>query len=175
MIKESEKSFFYPKCTPCLIISLLVSAIIVIIVLTGVIGSMTGGDLTVDLQPRVFCASETRADIDGDTEQLSIDIPPNAAITKIYASVRRQPSDTALNNVTIAINENVTLDLLFITNFNVDEDDMIGSYESTLLHPLCVGPNGATIRVTSLDDNYFLTISDRIAATVVYCPDYCVE
>lgn len=175
MNKESIKSFFYPKCIQCLIISLLVAVLTGIIILAGVIGSITGGDLTVDLQPRVFCASETVADIDSDTDQLSIDIPPNAAITKIYVSVRRQPSDTALNNVTIAINENVTLDLLFISHFNVDEDDMIGSYESTLLHPLCVGPNGATIRVTSLDDNYFVTISNRISITVVYCPDYCIE
>jgi hypothetical protein len=175
MNKESIKSFFYPKCIPCLIISLLVAVLIGIIILAGVIGGKTCDSLTVSLDPKVFCASETVADIDSDTDQLSIDIPPNAAITKIYVSVRRQPSDTALNNVTIAINENVTLDLLFITHFNVDEDDMIGSYESTLLHPLCVGPNGATIRVTSLDDNYFVTASDRIAITIVYCPDYCIE
>jgi len=83
MNKESIKNFFYPKCIPCLIISLLVAVLIGIIILAGVIGSITGGDLTVDLQPRVFCASETVADIDSDTDQLSIDIPPNAAITKI--------------------------------------------------------------------------------------------
>lgn len=175
MNKESIKSFFYPKCIPCLIISLLVAILIGVFILAGVIGGKTCDSFTVSLDPKVFCASEAEADFENNTESFGIDIPPNAAITKIYVSVRRQPSDTTLSSATITIIENVTFNLLFISHFNIDENDMVWSYESALLHPLCVGPDGAVIRVTSVDDNYFLTISDRIAITVVYCPDYCIE
>ncbi|NLN63909.1 MAG: hypothetical protein GX144_00580 [Clostridiaceae bacterium] len=174
MGKESGTKLFYFKYNTCLIISLLVAILTGVIILAAVISCKTCDDLTVNLEPKVFCASETEADFDIDTDQFIVAIPPNAAITKIYVSVRRPPADMTINNATILISENVTVNTLFVLNFNIDENDMVGSYETTLLHPLCIGPNGANIRVISLSDNTPV-ISDFIAITVVYCADYCIE
>lgn len=116
-------------------------------------------EVTVDLKEKILCEAES---VDGEIANssfLTASIPPNAGITKIYVGVQQKPS-TPIDGAFISIGP------IFTHLFSKDPGDSIGSFESTLVQPLCVGPVGADIQITTLQEDS-VTNSNLITVTVV--------
>lgn len=94
-----------------------------------------------------------------------VNIPPNACITKIYASFRPGVDINTFADVLILPNGPDATSILFQTFFESSPNH--GSFETTLVQPLCVGPEGAVARV---DGEISTTI---VSITVIYCLECC--
>lgn len=129
--------------------------------------------VTVDLQPKVFCAALSLVKSEPLKSELTLEIPPNIGITKIYVSIKQNP-DESINNAFFAIVDNETNEDIFTIFINQNPSDIVGQYETTLLHPLCVGPNGAELILRSLNGNIPRVVAS-LDVTVIYCPDYCIQ
>ena len=104
---------------------------------------------------------------------LTVNIPPDSAITKTYASMK-QSSDAPIYNAFIGINDNVTNEDLFIISINIDPNDVVGLFETSLIQPFCIGANGASITILPLNLNTPV-VAASLDITVIYCLDYCTE
>jgi hypothetical protein len=117
---------------------------------------------------RCLCPAQTRSQTLTASSLITFEIPPNAGITKIYASFV-QSEDSPIEGGEIMILSPSALE--FNHWFGKDPLAAVGSFETTLVQPLCIGEEGATL--------FFSTIgqieANVLNVTVVYCPDYCAE
>lgn len=115
-----------------------------------------------------LCPAQTISQTQAPGTSISFDIPPNAGITKIYASIV-QRDDAPITGGEIMILSPSALE--FDHWFGKDPMASVGSFETTLVQPMCIGEEGATL--------FFSAIGQIEAAvlnvTVVYCPDFCIE
>jgi|GEM_PF-740018 len=124
----------------------------------------------VSLQKKLLCAAESAAFSGTDLVGLSMEIPENAAITKIYASIRQfggAGNESDGGNVEITAGP----DLIFSHSFAKDPAATVGSFETTFVQPLYIGPDAAVITVRALNGTVGQTVFS-IEMTVVYCPNY---
>lgn len=124
----------------------------------------------VSLQEKVLCAAESAAFSGTNLVGLSMEIPENAAITKIYASIRQfggvgNESDGGHVEITAGP------DLIFSHSFAKDPAATLGSFETTFVQPMYVGPDAVVITLTALNGTATQTVFS-LELTVVYCPDY---
>lgn len=171
MFNEHGNKHFSLDCSLYMVTVFILITLIVIAILVGV--AFFNNNQTVELNPKVLCPAQSVADADALANSLTVDIPPGAAITKIYASMK-QSSDALINNAFISINDNVTNDELFTIAINKDPNDVVGLFETTLVQPLCIGVNGARITILPLNLNTSV-VAESLDITVIYCPDYCTE
>lgn len=94
-----------------------------------------------------------------------VDIPPNACVTKIYATFRPGVEINTFADVLILPNA-VNAPAIFFQTF-FENNPGRGAFETTLVQPLCVGPDGAIGRVTAEVQTTVVSI------TVIYCPNCC--
>lgn len=124
-------------------------------------------EVEVDLTEKVLCPASSVTDFVDNGFILSFDIPPNAGITKIYVSIGQDtPIDSAVLRITSSS------ETIFLHLISKDPTTEIGEFETTLVQPLCVSADGATATIITANNNV-ATVAKVIAATVVYCPDYC--
>lgn len=85
-------------------------------------------------------------------------------ITQIYASIREKDCSD-IDNGLIKIEDSEGS--FFIHYFNKDSKSSVGEFEATLIKPLYVGPEGATITLRAFDENEYEK-ADVLAITVLY-------
>ena len=117
---------------------------------------------------RCLCPAQSKAVTKAPEDFISFELPPNAGITKIYASLVQNPA-APIDGVEILIIG--PLELEFAHWFSKDPLARVGSFETTLVQPLCIGEEGATLLYTTLNQ----VDATILSITVVYCPDYCAE
>lgn len=127
----------------------------------------------VKLEEKILCAATgvTKTSAPGDSV-MSLDIPSNAAITKLYVSIWQEPGmpiDSA--NLTI-IGEPGTI---FNLDFSKDPNEKVGNYETTFIQPLCIGEEEFAVAVLAAYSGQSLGAPHKMQITVIYCPDYCLE
>lgn len=96
-----------------------------------------------------------------------VEIPPNACITKIYSSFRPGTGENTFVEVLATPNGTNVPSIFFQTYFETSPNH--GIFETTLVQPLCVGPDGATVRA---DAEISTTI---VSINVIYCPECCAQ
>jgi hypothetical protein len=106
---------------------------------------------------------------DPSSVTVSVPIPANSCITKIYASMPNAP--TAAKYILIEVTQLVTSITIFC-HASPNLASMGPVFDTTLVQPLCVGSTDATATVTSLDQNT-KPIEEFLTLTVVYCPNCC--
>lgn len=179
MFIEHGNKHFSSNCFLYVVTIFILITLIVIAFLVGVAAcnnnnnNNNNNNYTVELNPKVLCPAQSVADSDALANSLTVDIPPGAAITKIYASMK-QSTDAPINNAFISINDNVTNDELFTIAINKNPNDVVGLFETTLVQPFCIGENGAKITILPLNLNTSV-VAESLDITVIYCPDYCTE
>ncbi|MHC1684025.1 MAG: hypothetical protein AB6733_13895 [Clostridiaceae bacterium] len=122
--------------------------------------------IEVDLKEKILCAAQSAATFVTNQNLVTLTIPANAGITKIYASITQTqagPIDTGQVGITLGSNR------IFLQQFSKDPETSTGQYETTLVQPLCVGPGEALVYLSTVQTAFMLTL------TVVYCPDYCKD
>ena len=117
---------------------------------------------------RCLCPAQSKAVTKAPEDFISFELPPNAGITKIYVSLVQNPA-APIDGVEILIIG--PLELEFAHWFSKDPLARVGSFETTLVQPLCIGEEGATLLYTTLNQ----VDATILSITVVYCPDYCAE
>lgn len=162
-MRHSKK---YIYCICCICAAILLSGIIV----AAAIMCSGSGEGNVTPSDKILCAAKSVTDSNSDVTTLSVDIPPNAGITKIYASIT-QNAGTPIDGGSIVILEGPAI---FAFAFDKDPQATRGKYETTLVQPLCTGPEGAVILLSSSNSNVLVPAAGLVL-TVVYCPDYCTE
>lgn len=95
-----------------------------------------------------------------------VEIPPNACITKIYSSFRPGGDNTFVEVLATPNGTNVP-PIFFQTYFETSPNH--GIFETTLVQPLCVGPDGATVRADAENSTTIVSIN------VIYCPECCAQ
>lgn len=121
----------------------------------------------VNSNDNVLCSASSIAEFTVNSANLSFTIPANAAITKIYISIQQ---NDAINGGILDI-KSPTEDI-FLHRMSYDPGAAVGEFETTLVQPLCVGPEGATFTFIPTSNNVITNVQ-VITATVVYCPNYC--
>lgn len=129
-------------------------------------------EITVGLKEKMFCAAKSVSGIQSGSFSMSVAVPSNAAITRIYATIR-QRMNSPIDNGAIEIRETEGT-TTFRVGFSKSPFAPVGGYETSLLEPLCVGPEGATVHLFAARSNESVN-ADALTLTVVYCPDYCVQ
>lgn len=132
--------------------------------------NLVAEEIAVDLKEKVLCPAKSMASNNNSLSQLTLNIPPNVAITKIYASVR-QSAGNPIDNANLFIQESGTI---FFVAINKDPNASVGYYETTFVQPLCIGSDGAILVIESLTGNSPVN-AQALRLTVVYCSDYCDE
>lgn len=106
------------------------------------------------------------------TSSVSVNIPGNSCITKIYASMPN-PS-TNVKYFLVEIEDGDSNKIFCHALPNTGTDDPV--FDTTLVQPLCVkapiSSNDATITVTALNQNSS-AVNEDLTLTVVFCPDCC--
>lgn len=148
---------------------LLYSVLAIIIVVGFLLSGCDGIDMKED---KVLCGARSVTTTISSADELFLEIPPNVGITKIYGSVI-MGADT-INNVLLLIEDLETNEIIFRQRFMVDE--LIGrrEFETTLVQPLCIGPQGAELSLSSHNNQLSVEVL-FLTSTVVFCPDYCTE
>lgn len=157
-------SKIYIRCICCACAAILLSGIIV----AAAIIHAGSGEKSIMLNEKILCAAQSVTDSKPDVTTLSVDIPPNVGITKIYASITQNPG-MPIDGGSIVILEGTAT---FAFAFDKDPQATRGKYETTLVQPLCIGPEGAVILLSSSNSGVLVPAA-ALVLTVVYCPDYC--
>lgn len=97
----------------------------------------------------------------------SVQIPPNACITKILASIQQTAAASRFAAITITPNVDLAQNI-FCHRF-LEDSQQGAEFDTTFVQPLCVGPAGATALVTAANS------SANVTLTVIYCPNCCEE
>lgn len=127
----------------------------------------------VKLEEKILCAATgiTKTSSPGDNV-LSLDIPSDAAITKIFFSIWQEPGDPIDSaDLTISGEPGTIFDL----NFSKDPDAKVGNYEIDFIHPLCVGETEFALALVTAYSGQSLGFPLQMKITVIYCLDYCLE
>lgn len=114
---------------------------------------------------KVLCPAISSVEVESNDTSLILQIPPNAAITKIYASVTDHEGEKRRGNIQI----NTASGRVFTQSFVVDPANIVSTYETTLVQPLCVGEEEATALLSAS------AVAEILEFTIVYCPNYCEE
>jgi hypothetical protein len=101
------------------------------------------------------------------SSSVSVPIPANSCITKIYASLPNAPSSVKYILIEVTVGPN---NIFCHALPNLGSEDPV--FDTTLVQPLCVGNTGATAKVTALD-NGDDPQNANLTLTVVYCPNCC--
>jgi len=147
----------------------LYSALSIIMVVVFLLSACDGIEMKKD---KVLCGARSVSTTISGVDELTLDIPPNVGITKIYGSVIMDVDP--LNNVLLLIEDLETNEIIFRQRYMVDE--LIGrrEFETTLVQPLCIGPQGAELSLSPLNNQVSVEVF-FLTSTVVFCPDYCTE
>lgn len=162
-IKKVCKSSILALLASVVLIACII-CIIILVICTALEGD--GSDCS-----RCLCPAQTIAETDAPGDFISFDIPPNAGITKIYASLVQNP-DNPIEGVEIFIlSPTSPTGIAYAHWFSKDPLARVGSFETTLVQPLCIGEEGATLLYSTLGQ----VDATILHITVVYCPDYCMQ
>lgn len=127
----------------------------------------------VKLEDKVLCAATgaTKTSSPGDSV-MSLALPSNAAITKLFVSIWQEPGmPIDSGNLTI-LGEPGTI---FELDFSKDPDVKVGNYETTFIQPLCIGEEELATAILTAYSGQSLGAPLKMIITVIYCPDYCLE
>lgn len=133
--------------------------------------NLVAEEIAVDLKEKILCPAKSMASNNNSLSQLTLNIPPNVAITKIYASVR-QSAGNPIDNANLFMQD--SSGTIFFIAISKDPNASVGYYETTFIQPLCIGPDGAILIIDSLTGSSFVN-AQALRLTVVYCSDYCDE
>lgn len=117
-----------------------------------------------------LCTAVSKTESEPNSAVVTLSLPGGARITKIYASLI-QNTKCPVNNGNIAI---LTPEQTpsFSHAFVIDPCAVGGSYETTLVQPLCVGAEGGNV-VFSVARGLDLAKAEYLQVTAVYCPGDC--
>jgi hypothetical protein len=154
------------KCATIIIVILVLSALILVPALV-LYASRTGCGKPDECQ----AISRTTLGV-LSTQTGEISIPGNAGIIKIIASIIDHPT---LQTDGAIIESGPAEQLSFSYAFTIDPAINQGSFEITFEEPVCVGEEGAQMRMRAFSFNIADPIAYIMTLTVVYCPDHCSE
>lgn len=107
-----------------------------------------------------------------DASCVTLTLPGGVGITKIYACVLQDPCKPIdSGHISIGASED---DCYFAHCFPKDPCASEGNFETTLVHPLIVGPEGGVV-VFTVANGLCPTSAKVLEVTVVYCPVPCAE
>ncbi|NLG36658.1 MAG: hypothetical protein GX549_01490 [Clostridiales bacterium] len=141
----------------------------ILVIVTGIV--IVCCDRQADSQDRAFCPADSVTSELPDSVLTSVNLPPNACITKIRASVTTSEAAPGFDFVSVTVFSIVegVGQRIYVTDYPKDPDISVAAFETDFIYPLRIGPEGGFI---------FLTNKGSFRAyqelTVVYCPD-CVE
>ena len=102
------------------------------------------------------------------SSSVSVTIPANSCITKIYASMPNAPQKAKYILIEIVDGSSNK----FFCHALPNQPGTGITFDTTLVQPLCVGTTDATATVTALDQNN-KPVEEFLTLTVVYCPNCC--
>lgn len=124
----------------------------------------------VTFKEKVLCAAElVENHVSFSASSVIVDIPPNAAITDIYAFIFEGADDIRRGEIAISSDNFITYDFLYY--FDKDPAATTASYETSFIHPICVGPDGVQVQLTAIGVGG--PVNAGLVLNVAYCPDYC--
>lgn len=122
---------------------------------------------------KVLCAAEiVENHVSFSDDNVIVDLPPNAAITKIYAYIIESNMEP-FNRGEIAISSDGFVTFEFLFYFDKDITTSSASYETTFVQPVLVGPEGAQVKLTAIGNSGGAIAG--LILNVAYCPDYCTN
>lgn len=102
------------------------------------------------------------------SSSVSVTIPANSCITKIYASMPN--ASTSAKYILIEVEDGGSNKIFCHALPNLASAGPV--FDTTLVQPLCVGNTDATATVTALNQNN-APLNEFLTLTVVYCPNCC--
>lgn len=141
------------------VLIILAVAVLLACIMIVVCTSLAGGNECVGL-----CPAQSISQSLGSGDLIEFNIPPNAGITKIYASFLQPETDIIFGGHIMILSSVLEYDHFF----SKSPLEQIGSFDTTFVQPLCIGEEGATLFFTPVP-----RVDASLSITVVYCPDFC--
>lgn len=167
-----------PICLLCII-----AGIVLAIAAGLIIGSVCGfrckdttdgcKDVTVVCEGKGLCVAQSWHVAELDKEFVSVEVPPNSAITKIDVTIIQTDTIPIYAGV-IQVFDPLTLEFSFETFFPKDPGDLFVTHEIDFVHPFCTGENGLTVSLVSLDSDLRVSVALELVLNVQYCPGECI-
>ena len=148
------------SCLLCIIVCLMFAIFIALVAIGGFLFCKD----TCETEKDCLCTATSVVDFDDATTSVSVNIPENSAITKVYASIF--DLDGGQQPATLIIDGS---EMLFRTGILVDSANLVTNYELDLIHPLFVGDITAQATLTVGNAVDFMEL------TVMYCPNASLD